>query len=141
MNSDFQSGLMLGLVIAQNQQLEQLVAAQREIIALQKQVQSLTPPQPEPEEIVFHLQGDQIGAQEAATSNDLKTVRAYRDWVFNFTRQYVRPYVNQRVYQEVSIHMLRGVAEQLGKLDTVEFEKRVRSAIIVESKRPPTGVN
>lgn len=141
MNKDFQAGLMMGLLIAQNQHMQSLIDAQHEIIKLHKQVQAMTPPQPEPEEIFFHLQGEHIGSHEAATSDDLKKVLAYREWVFKFTRDYVRPYVNQRVYQEVSTHMLRGVAEQLGKLDTLEREAKMRTVRIVGSKRPPAGVN
>lgn len=141
MNKDFQAGLMMGLLVSRNQQLEELIAAQQQIIELQKQVQALTPPQPEPEEAFFHLQGDRIGAQEAATSDNLKTVLAYRQWVFDFTRKYVRPYVNQRVYQEVSVHMLRGVAEQLGALDTQTHKKKVDAIRVSQQKRPPANVN
>lgn len=141
MNKEFEAGLLVGLLINQNQQMQVLIDAQQEIIKLQKQIQAMTPPQPEPEEIFFHMQGEHIGPHEAATSDDIKKVLAYQEWVFKFTREYVRPYVNQRVYQEVSGHMLRGIAEQLGKLDTLEHEKKMGKLSLPQQKRSSAGVN
>lgn len=115
--NDFQTGLLIGLLISENQQQKAFIEMQREIIRLQQKVQELTPPQPNIEDVSFHLQTGTL-SEEAANSADLREVEGYLCWVMSFAAKYVKPYVNQRVYQEVTTHMTRGLAERIAELET-----------------------
>lgn len=113
---DFQAGLMIGLLISQSQQQQTIIEAQKQIIQLQQKIQAMTPPQPEFEEVSFHMQKG-MGEEEAAESDSIAVLEDYIKWIQDFTRKYVRPYVNQRVYQEVSGHMMRGLIERISELE------------------------
>ena len=51
-DKNFHAGLLIGLLIAQNEKSAELVEAQRKIIELQQKVQDMTPPQPTDMEVI-----------------------------------------------------------------------------------------
>jgi hypothetical protein len=115
-NQDFQAGLMIGLLMNETRNHQEVIEMQKQIIQLQQKIQEMTPPQPEMEEVSFHMQKGMM-EDEAANSDSIAVLEDYIQWVLDFTRKYVRPYVNQRVYQEVSGHMMRGLSDRITELE------------------------
>ncbi len=116
--------------IALQQQLietqQELLKAQKQIIALQKQLNKRMPKDPKDKDIFWHLVSDGLLSTEAATSDDLLTLKQFYDWNVNFAKKHIRPYVNPKVYGECLNQMTRGLGERISALQTKE-ELRLRN--------------
>jgi tRNA nucleotidyltransferase/poly(A) polymerase len=137
----FEAGLLVGLLISQNQQMkqilelqQQLIAAQQETLALQKKLAHLSPPTPE-EDAHWHLVSGGVMSEEAARSNDLEMVTTFYEWLLRFGKKYVQPYVHPKVYGEIINQMTRGVTSHMAALQ-VEAETKTKRRNAKSSKPP-----
>lgn len=123
-DKNFHAGLLIGLLIAQNEKSAELVEAQRKIIELQQKVQDMTPPQPTDMEVHYHMQTG-VFAEDAAESESIAVVEAYQRWVMAFAVKFIKPYVNQKVFQEVTTHMTRGLITHISDLERQQMAGRL----------------
>lgn len=126
-DKNFHAGLLIGLLISQNEKANELVEAQRKIIELQQKVQDMTPPQPTDMEVHYHLQTGMF-SEDAADSNSVPVVEAYQRWVMAFAVKFIKPYVNQKVFQEVTTHMTRGLISHISDLERQQMAARLGKA-------------
>lgn len=117
-----QTGFMLGMLLAQNEQQQQLIEAQQEIIRLQKQLLEKTPTTPD-EDVRWH-QVSGVFAEDAAASDNLEMLQALHDWILAFGKKYVQPYVHWTVYSEIIVHMTRGLSAQMAHLELEDEDKQ-----------------
>jgi hypothetical protein len=47
-------------------------------------------------------------------------LRRFRDWNGKFAQQFIKPYVNAKVYGECLNQMTRGLSERIAKQDTLK---------------------
>ncbi|MDX1991951.1 MAG: hypothetical protein SF029_06165 [bacterium] len=139
--NSFEAGLLVGLLISQNQQMKhvvelqrQLIAAQQEALAQQKKLAHLTPPTPE-EDAHWHLVSGGVMSEDAAKSNDLETVTTFYQWLLAFGKKYVQPYVHPKVYGEIINQMTRGVTSHMAALQ-VEADTKAKRRNGKSSKPP-----
>ena len=103
---------------------EELLEAKREIIELQKRIDEMTPKNTPDEDIFWHISGG-MPSSAAASSDDLATVKRFRDWNTQFAKRHIKPYVNPKVYGECLNQMTRGLAEQIAKLETEQAISKI----------------
>ena len=101
---------------------QQLVEAQRKVIELQARIDAMTPKNAPWSEILWHVASGMYSL-DAATSNDLATVIRFRDWLNEFAKAHIKPYVNPTVFGECLTQMTRGLSDQIAKL---EMQKLMR---------------
>lgn len=104
---------------------KQLIEAQQKIIALQEQVDRLTPKNAPDEEIHWHIASEGVSSVDAAASDDLQTVKRFRDWNVSFAKKFIKPYVNPKVYGECLNQMTRGLSTRIAELETRQQRQKV----------------
>ncbi len=111
--------------LAMQQQLietqQKLIEVQKQNAALERKINSLTPKTPKDASVFWHLNSDGVSSEEAARSNDLITVTQFYEWVRNFGKKYIRPYVNPKVYTECMNQMTRGLAHHMTVLEVTQM--------------------
>lgn len=106
------------MLIAQLTLQQQLIEAQQEIINLQKRLSEMTPKTPPDKEAFWHIASGGIMSDEAATSDDPALVQRFKNWNVNFAAQYIKPYVDPKVYSECLNQMTRGLPNHIAELET-----------------------
>lgn len=117
------------LICLQQQLIEtqqELLKAQKQIIALQRKLDKKTPKTPKDTDVFWHLVSDGVLSTEAANSDDLLTLMQFYEWIVNFAKKHIRPYVNPKVYGECLNQMTRGLNLRIAMLETKE-ELRLRT--------------
>ena len=115
-------GVVMNQLILQQELIEaqrQLAAAQREVLRLERALKKKSPKNPPDKQTFWHLASGMFST-EAANSDDLKTVEQFSQWLELFARKNIKPYVNPKVYGECLNQMRRGIPERLAELETRE---------------------
>lgn len=116
MNDEFTTGAVMGLMVGRLESQSEIIRLQAEVIRLQQQVQQMTPSTPADEEMYHIAQGHT--SSEITESNDLDELNAYLQWVYNFARKHLTPYVNPKARMEILSHMTRGIPGRIARLQT-----------------------
>jgi len=122
MNSMLQTGLLLGMLIQQQEviQLQQeLLESQKEIIKLKDELTEKLPKEPE-KNMRWHISSG-MTSEDVMNSDDKRIIEAYKNWIVEFAKKYLKPYVHRDVYSEATSPMLRGIPTRLARMDTDEF--------------------
>jgi hypothetical protein len=116
---------------------QQLVESQRKIIELQQRIDEMMPKNAPDQEISWHIASNGIMSEEAASSEDIATVRKFKDWNVGFAQKHIKPYVNPQVYGECLNQMTRGLSTRIAELET---RQRINKSLS-SSKRLRMRVN
>lgn len=123
--SSFQSAHLVGMLANQVQQQKQLlelqkqvIEEQKKIIALQQQIQEMTPKTPNEKDLHWHIFSGRVENDIVATG-DLSALVAYHDWIINFGKKYIQPYVHPHVYGEILTQMTRGLSRRIAELEVM----------------------
>jgi hypothetical protein len=128
---------LLSLLFQQMSLQQQLIEAQEQIIALQKQVESLSPKTPKDKEVFWHVASGGTLSIEAASSDDISTLRKFRKWNIDFAKKHIQPYVNPKVFSECVNQMTRGLSERIAELETKTESIKLKEAKTANSKTVP----
>lgn len=123
---------------------QQLIEAQQKIIELHNRIDKMTPKHASDDEIIWHVASNGMMSDEAANSDDLATVKRFRDWNVSFAKKHIKPYVNPTVYGECLNQMTRGLATRIAELESKEDVKRrlhVTKPVLKIGKRLQAKVN
>lgn len=134
-------GLYMNQIALQQQLAEaqrQLVEAQQKIIALQQQVIDMTPKNAPDEDIKWHIYSRGVMSSEAANSDDLEQVQRFSEWITDFAKKHIKPYVNPAVYGECHNQMTRGLAERLAELTTARDMQKIQARLTSPKSKKTT---
>lgn len=113
----------------------QLLEAQQKVIELQARIDEMTPPNPPDDEVYWHISSGMLST-EAANSNNIVTLKKFRQWNINFANRNILPYVSPKVYGECLNQMTRGLSEKIATLET-----KADSVTITEPKSIVTNTS
>ena len=99
---------------------KQLLEAQQKLINLHEKVEAMTPKQPMPEEIRWHLYSDGVMSDDLLETRDIDLLKKYHEWMMTFGEKHIQPYVHPYVYSEIITQMGRGILRRLAELEVRE---------------------
>lgn len=108
---------IFSMILQQMTLQQQLIDAQQKIVELQKRIDDMTPKTPSDQEVFWHIASKGTLSLEAANSDDITTVRKFRDWNVEFAKRFVQPYVDPNVFSECVNQMTRGLSERIVQLE------------------------
>ncbi len=128
------------LLRKQNELQQQVIEAQQKIIELQARVDEMTPKTPPTNEVNWHIASGMYST-DAANSDDLETLKRFRDWNRTFAEKHIKPYVNPKAYSECLNQMTRGLSERISTLQTERELELLKHGIRPSSfdPTPPTA--
>jgi hypothetical protein len=129
------------LLIQQNEWQQKLIESQKEIIALHKKIEQLTPPAPD-DDINWNKVSGGKTSSEVLETGDFDDLRALSQWILKFGEKYIKPYVHFRAYTEMMAHMSRGISQRMAELETQkEFEQPDSATKTNQPEKPTTRDN
>jgi len=112
------SEMLIAFLFYQTMLQQQLIEAQQTIIELQQRVDDMSPKPVIEKDEFWHILSGGILSEDAAKSDDLKVVRAFKDWNVEFAQKHIKPYVNPQAYNEALNQMTRGLPTRIAELET-----------------------
>ena len=113
------------LLLQQIELQKQLIEAQQKVIELQAKIDEMTPKNAPDEELHWHIASGGMTSTAAAESENLETVKKFRDWNVSFAKKHIKPYVNPKVYGECLNQMTRGLSDRIAELETKKHQQKV----------------